>query len=127
VFFFFRADDGIRGATVTGVQTCALPISDDLLDVADRDRVDARERLVEQQVLRRGDERPRDLEPSPLAARERVGGIGRQRRQVELREELTRALPSLAARQLERLEDRQQILLDGELAEDRRLLRQVAD
>src|SRR5207248_769160 len=26
-FFFFQADDGIRDRTVTGVQTCALPIS----------------------------------------------------------------------------------------------------
>src|SRR5689334_8362820 len=25
--FFFQAEDGIRGGTVTGVQTCALPIS----------------------------------------------------------------------------------------------------
>ena len=28
--FFFQAEDGIRDLTVTGVQTCALPISDDL-------------------------------------------------------------------------------------------------
>src|SRR2546430_8422612 len=27
-FFFFQAEDGIRYLTVTGVQTCALPISD---------------------------------------------------------------------------------------------------
>src|SRR5207245_6053895 len=27
--FFFQAEDGIRDATVTGVQTCALPISRD--------------------------------------------------------------------------------------------------
>src|SRR5215813_7320444 len=27
VFFFFKAEDGIRDADVTGVQTCALPIS----------------------------------------------------------------------------------------------------
>src|SRR5207245_6679197 len=27
LFFFFQAEDGIRDATVTGVQTCALPIS----------------------------------------------------------------------------------------------------
>src|SRR5207245_6120461 len=27
-FFFFQAEDGIRDATVTGVQTCALPISE---------------------------------------------------------------------------------------------------
>src|SRR5256884_7698958 len=28
-FFFFQAEDGIRDVAVTGVQTCALPISDD--------------------------------------------------------------------------------------------------
>src|SRR5215467_15357806 len=27
VFFFFQAEDGIRDYKVTGVQTCALPIS----------------------------------------------------------------------------------------------------
>src|SRR2546428_7892497 len=27
-FFFFQAEDGIRDLIVTGVQTCALPISD---------------------------------------------------------------------------------------------------
>src|SRR5438046_6658811 len=29
-FFFFQAEDGIRDWSVTGVQTCALPISDGL-------------------------------------------------------------------------------------------------
>src|SRR5205085_9953114 len=33
-FFFFQAEDGIRDLTVTGVQTCALPI---LVVVAPRD------------------------------------------------------------------------------------------
>src|SRR5689334_24030056 len=28
-FFFFQAEDGIRDGTVTGVQTCALPICPD--------------------------------------------------------------------------------------------------
>src|SRR5256886_13789031 len=45
-FFFFQAEDGIRDLTVTGVQTCALPISvvvpdDNLAEhgvVVDRDR-----------------------------------------------------------------------------------------
>src|SRR2546422_2299477 len=32
-FFFFQAEDGIRDVAVTGVQTCALPISP-VLDVA---------------------------------------------------------------------------------------------
>src|SRR6267378_6497325 len=40
-FFFFQAEDGIRDLYVTGVQTCALPISPsqlekiDMLDFAD--------------------------------------------------------------------------------------------
>src|SRR2546429_4476280 len=29
-FFFFQAEDGIRDVAVTGVQTCALPISEKL-------------------------------------------------------------------------------------------------
>src|SRR5205085_7899608 len=33
-FFFFQAEDGIRDLTVTGVQTCALPISHSCLFVA---------------------------------------------------------------------------------------------
>src|SRR5688572_31060872 len=35
-FFFFQAEDGIRDLTVTGVQTCALPICarDDVLVAA---------------------------------------------------------------------------------------------
>src|SRR2546427_12847848 len=38
-FFFFQAEDGIRDLTVTGVQTCALPISEavrELLDGGDK-------------------------------------------------------------------------------------------
>src|SRR2546426_7964054 len=34
-FFFFQAEDGIRDYKVTGVQTCALPISPALLVVLD--------------------------------------------------------------------------------------------
>src|SRR6267378_7081889 len=32
-FFFFQAEDGIRDLYVTGVQTCALPISRDFWEV----------------------------------------------------------------------------------------------
>src|SRR5207245_6852332 len=48
--FFFQAEDGIRDATVTGVQTCALPISairwarSASLDRPDRVELDTRER-----------------------------------------------------------------------------------
>src|SRR3989442_2437799 len=34
-FFFFQAEDGIRDADVTGVQTCALPISKEDLEQGD--------------------------------------------------------------------------------------------
>src|SRR2546429_7806467 len=34
VFFFFQAEDGIRDVAVTGVQTCALPISAKSLEAA---------------------------------------------------------------------------------------------
>src|SRR5712672_3336252 len=34
VFFFFQAEDGIRDKLVTGVQTCALPISQRVVQVS---------------------------------------------------------------------------------------------
>src|SRR2546427_7420562 len=40
VFFFFQAEDGIRDLTVTGVQTCALPI---YAGAIDRERHELRE------------------------------------------------------------------------------------
>src|SRR5690625_7844059 len=38
-FFFFQAEDGIRDGHVTGVQTCALPIS--AVNVADISTIDS--------------------------------------------------------------------------------------
>src|SRR2546430_12123585 len=50
-FFFFQAEDGIRDLTVTGVQTCALPIcslfASDELDVVDEQHIDAPVALAE--------------------------------------------------------------------------------
>src|SRR5207302_2433601 len=47
-FFFFQAEDGIRDFHVTGVQTCALPISDNHHDYQRRLR-----NLYEQRFSRR--------------------------------------------------------------------------
>src|SRR5439155_15852871 len=55
--FFFQAEDGIRDGHVTGVQTCALPISDRR---DDRSRPDGGARLL----------RPEELPPR------RHGGAG---------------------------------------------------
>src|SRR5271167_4512787 len=46
-YFFFQAEDGIRDRNVTGVQTCALPISDVLGRDVDGIRVDVRGHEVE--------------------------------------------------------------------------------
>src|SRR5260370_41597462 len=35
LFFFFQAEDGIRDSSVTGVQTCALPISSTIAKTAE--------------------------------------------------------------------------------------------
>src|SRR2546429_1293794 len=45
LFFFFQAEDGIRDVAVTGVQTCALPISNEAkipLSIDDFDRISSR-------------------------------------------------------------------------------------
>src|SRR5689334_24776471 len=57
VFFFFQAEDGIRDGTVTGVQTCALPIWSQ--------RMRRHEKRTEQAALFRGkdDEEQRALRP----------------------------------------------------------------
>src|SRR3712207_7100478 len=40
-FFFFQAEDGIRDIGVTGVQTCALPICNEVLgDALDHTRLE---------------------------------------------------------------------------------------
>src|SRR2546430_6024233 len=77
LFFFFQAEDGIRDLTVTGVQTCALPIS-------------ARPRAGP-------DERPRARRRRRRAARGEVVPLVR----VELFER--RLTPELESRLIERL------------------------
>src|SRR5438034_7867803 len=43
--FFFQAEDGIRDHCVTGVQTCALPISQQDIDLGKRAAADAAKQL----------------------------------------------------------------------------------
>src|SRR5436305_5731561 len=50
--FFFQAEDGIRDADVTGVQTCALPISDGFeLQWGDREHYVKREFAFDDKIL----------------------------------------------------------------------------
>src|SRR2546430_12909588 len=50
VFFFFQAEDGIRDLTVTGVQTCALPIypAEALLTLLDHPAIASKRWVYEQ-------------------------------------------------------------------------------
>src|SRR5438094_5853285 len=48
-------------------------------------------------------------------------------RDAELVKQLTQAVGALLRGERERFEDREEVFLDGELAEDRRLLREIAD
>src|SRR5437762_1296725 len=54
-FFFFQAEDGIRDTSVTGVQTCALPIS--TRGRAPERQVVERARLVQKRATQRSEER----------------------------------------------------------------------
>src|SRR5437016_8558253 len=62
-FFFFQAEDGIRDWSVTGVQTCALPISDHPASVASG--APARNRPDRGEVRRAPRWRSRDTQRGP--------------------------------------------------------------
>src|SRR5215208_5524249 len=101
--------------------------ADEVLDVADGDRVDAGEGLVEEHEGRLAGQRPGDLAAPALAARERDRRRLAQPRDVELLEqgiELSLALLAVGLGDLEHAAD---VVLDVEAAEDRGLLGQVAD
>src|SRR5437870_11737339 len=75
-FFFFQAEDGIRDGHVTGVQTCALPISDRERaarlhrDLPELDRADLVEDLLDEVVQADGHAARRH---DDVAGRPRVG------------------------------------------------------
>ncbi len=102
-------------------------VPDELLDVGDGDRVDAGERLVEQHEVWPAGERTGDLQPATLAARQRDGRRLAQMRDRELLQQFVEALLALLSVLLGDLEYGADVVLDGKAAEDRGLLRQVAD
>src|SRR4051812_14698677 len=102
-------------------------MADEVLDVADRDRIDAGKGLVEQHVVRTRRQRTRDLDAAPLTAGQRDRWRFPQARDVEFVEQRVELLLALLARGLDHFEHGADVLLDGETAEDRGFLRQIAD
>src|SRR6266566_6044964 len=75
-FFFFQAEDGIRDYKVTGVQTCALPISLHGVPAPElgRDRL-LEHALVELRIVERHRERPQIVRRRLRRERARDTGI----------------------------------------------------
>src|SRR5437868_14606474 len=85
VFFFFQAEDGIRDRNVTGVQTCALPISAPPLVGPERrhlplpERPGPGQRLIQPQ-LQLPPEHPGMRPQQPLDSRSEERRVGKERR-----------------------------------------------
>src|SRR5712691_2373102 len=104
-----------------------LEVRYEVADVADRNRIDPGERLIEQDEVRLGRQRPGDLATPPLAARQRHRRSAPQMADRELgQERVEHRLPGFGFG-LGDLENGADVLLDGEATEDRRFLRQIAD
>src|SRR5688572_31350334 len=73
--FFFQAEDGIRDLTVTGVQTCALPIYEHRA----RDEVEEGEPDVHPHHVEHQRRRPRLLRAQQRSEERRVGKECRSR------------------------------------------------
>src|SRR6266705_6208466 len=78
VFCFFQAEDGLRDRTVTGVQTCALPISHHRHEAAEEDdgtAVSIEQPLGEIEIVPRDQNVPAVLqdEGPPSPGGDRVG------------------------------------------------------
>src|SRR5437867_9584420 len=68
-FFFFQAEDGIRDRTVTGVQTCALPISLACVEIPEQPGV----REWQQHEVRRDGDSDGDFKKSRTGSRNQIG------------------------------------------------------
>src|SRR5262249_59434217 len=81
LFFFFQAEDGIRDWSVTGVQTCALPIYPRDVRSPPRRRRRRVEHAGRRAAIARGPRRQRVL-PYALRARRRGAGPRSEERRV---------------------------------------------
>ena len=101
--------------------------ADDVLNLVHRKGIDAGEWLVKHQNRRIPHKRTRDLELAAFSARQRVGRLLRDLHKVKRAEQLLRTLRTLLTRKRQRLENRHHVVPHRKLAEDARLLREIAE
>src|SRR2546430_12229632 len=75
LFFFFQAEDGIRDLTVTGVQTCALPIWRAGVDLAPSKTSSSETRRNAQRARAAGRQR---AQPSATRSQATLGALKRE-------------------------------------------------
>ncbi len=100
---------------------------DYLLQILDRDRVDTGKWFVEQNILWLDRQHARDLRPSSLTSGERIAMITSDVAESKFVQQLFEPLFSLTGIELQCLENGEDILFNGQLAKDRRLLWKIAD
>ena len=99
----------------------------DPLDIEHRNGIDARKRLVEQHELRLGGKRTCDFHTPPLAAREALSDLLRMWPICSSSSSDSSSCRVASRDQFAaRFQNRQDVVLDGELAKHRGFLRQIA-
>ena len=102
-------------------------VANDALNIKYRNRVHASKGLVEEHEQRVGRKRSRNLDTSPLTTRQADAEARAHVPDVQFIEQVLEfLLTSRTIKIVPILEDRQDVLFNRELAEDRRFLRQVA-
>src|SRR5260370_36241740 len=96
-----------------------------LLNLGDGDGIDTAKRLIEHHELRPRDKSPRDRQTTFLTATQRQCLVFCQIVDSKLPEQFTAASQPLPAGNSERLQDRHDVLLDGQFSEDGFLLGKV--
>src|SRR5664279_3459 len=102
-------------------------VKNDSLQIVHRDGIDSREWFIEQHERRRNTEAARNFHAATFSARQCVAAVLADDTQSELVNQPLLSLATFVPRNRLRFQHRENVVLDRQLAEDRRLLRQITD
>jgi hypothetical protein len=102
-------------------------VADYFLQIENRDRVNSRKRLIQQNELGLNAQRPRNLNPSSFATGQCITPIQANMLQPELINQLLHGLAPLVPGDRLGFQHGENVLLNRELSENRRLLGEIAD